>query len=130
MDGQHLPARPLPSHLLGNLLTEVKTNGGAEDVQDGKDSMCKGPEAGTCLAFLKKQKPEIGGRYPILQGLPRWHGGKEFTCQCRRPEFSPWVRKIPWRREQLHTLVFWPGESHGQRSLAGQAKGSQRVRHG
>ena len=30
-----------------------------------------------------------------------------------------WVRKIPWRREQLPTLVFWPGELHGQRSLAG-----------
>ena len=23
-----------------------------------------------------------------------------------------WVRKIPWRREQLSTLVFWPGEFH------------------
>ena len=34
------------------------------------------------------------------------------TCQCR-------VEKIPWRSERLPTLVFWPGESHGQRSLAG-----------
>ena len=30
--------------------------------------------------------------------------------QCRRPEFDPWVGKIPWRREQLCTPVFWPGE--------------------
>ena len=30
-----------------------------------------------------------------------------------------WVGKIPWRRERLPTLVFWPGEFHGQRSLAG-----------
>ena len=29
------------------------------------------------------------------------------------------VRKIPWRREWQPTPVFWPGESHGQRSLAG-----------
>ena len=29
------------------------------------------------------------------------------------------VRKIPWRREWLPTPVFLPGESHGQRSLAG-----------
>ena len=29
------------------------------------------------------------------------------------------VRQIPWRREWLHTLVFLPGEFHGQRSLAG-----------
>ena len=24
-----------------------------------------------------------------------------------------WVGKIPWRRERLHTPVFWPGEFHG-----------------
>ena len=27
--------------------------------------------------------------------------------------FDPWVGKIPWRREKLPTLVFWPGEFHG-----------------
>ena len=31
----------------------------------------------------------------------------------------PWVGKIPWRRERLPTPLFWPGEFHGQRSLAG-----------
>ena len=39
--------------------------------------------------------------------------------QCRRPGFDPWVRKVPWRRELQPTPVFLPGESHGQRSLAG-----------
>ena len=29
------------------------------------------------------------------------------------------VEKIPWRREEQPTPVFLPGESHGQRSLAG-----------
>ena len=33
--------------------------------------------------------------------------------------FNPWVGKIPWRRTWQPTLVFFPGESHGQRSLAG-----------
>ena len=31
-------------------------------------------------------------------GLPRWLGGKESTCQCRRCKrcgLDPWVRKIP-----------------------------------
>ena len=28
-------------------------------------------------------------------------------------------RKNPWRRERLPTPVFFPGESHGQVSLAG-----------
>ena len=32
--------------------------------------------------------------------------------QCRRPGFDPWVGKIPWRKEELPTLVFWPGEFH------------------
>ena len=31
--------------------------------------------------------------------------------------FSPWVRKILWRRKWQPTPVFLPGESHGQRSL-------------
>ena len=33
--------------------------------------------------------------------------------------FDPWVRMIPWRRKWQPTPVFLPGESHGQRSLAG-----------
>ena len=33
--------------------------------------------------------------------------------------FDPWVGKIPWRREWLHTPVFLPGKFHGQRSLEG-----------
>ena len=30
-----------------------------------------------------------------------------------------WVRKISWRRKWPPTPVFFPGESHGHRSLAG-----------
>jgi len=33
--------------------------------------------------------------------------------------FDPWVGKIPWRKAWQPTLVFSPGESHGQRSVAG-----------
>jgi len=32
---------------------------------------------------------------------------------------DPWVRKLLWRRTWQPTPVFLPGESHGQRSLAG-----------
>ena len=48
-----------------------------------------------------------------------WFRGKESTCQCRRGKLNPWVRKIPWRRAWQPIPVFLPGESHGQRSLAG-----------
>ena len=37
----------------------------------------------------------------------------ESACKCRRPQFDSWVRKILWRREQLPTSVFCPGEFHG-----------------
>ena len=33
--------------------------------------------------------------------------------QSRRPRFSPWVGKIPWRMERLPTPVFWPRKFHG-----------------
>ena len=49
-------------------------------------------------------------------------GLKEPTCQCRRHKkciFDPRVGKIPWRRKWHPTPVFFPGKSHGQRSLAG-----------
>ena len=56
----------------------------------------------------------------ILLGFPGGAGGKESACQCKRckrHEIDPWVGKIPWRTEP--TPIFLPGESHGQRSLAG-----------
>ena len=45
---------------------------------------------------------------------------KDPSCQCRRCwrcGLDPWVRKIPCRRKWQPTPVFFPGESHGQRSL-------------
>ena len=52
-------------------------------------------------------------------GLPRWLRCKESASKCRRPGFSPWVGKIPWRREWQPTPVFLPGEFHRQRNLVG-----------
>ena len=51
----------------------------------------------------------------LLIGL----SGKQSAYQCRRRGFDPWVRKIVWRRKWQPILVFLPGKSHGQRSLAG-----------
>ena len=48
--------------------------------------------------------------------------GKEPTCQGKRHNprgFDPWVGKISRSRKWQPTSVFLPGESHGQRSLAG-----------
>ena len=61
------------------------------------------------------------------------HRYKEMSCQAmkshgrkrnahdyhRRAAFQRWVGKISWRRKRQPTPVFLPGESHGQRHLAG-----------
>ena len=55
-------------------------------------------------------------------GFPEGTSGKEPACQYRRHQrhgFDPRVRKIPRRMEWQSTPVFMPGESQGQRSLAG-----------
>ena len=68
--------------------------------------------------------PRLSMGFPGIKDPPATAG------RCKRRGFDPWVRKIPWRRACQPTPVFWPGESHGQRSLAGlQSMGSQRVRH-
>ena len=55
-------------------------------------------------------------------GFPGGASSKESTCQCRRHKrhrFNPWVGKIAWSRKWQPTPEFLPGNSHGQRSLAG-----------
>ena len=51
--------------------------------------------------------------------FPGGSDGKGSACYMTRPEFNPWVRKIPWRKEWQPPSVFLPGEFHGERSLAG-----------
>ena len=53
-------------------------------------------------------------------GLPRWLGGKESACQCRRCRrlhFDPWVEKITLRKKWQPIPIFLPGKFHEQRSL-------------
>ena len=54
--------------------------------------------------------------------FPGGTSGKESTRYCKRHRgrrFDPWVKTIPWKRKWQPAPVFLPGESHGQRSLAG-----------
>ena len=62
----------------------------------------------------------------LERGLPGGASGKEPACQCRRHKrraFDPWVGKIPWRKAWQPTPIFLPGESHGQRRVAGYRVG-------
>ena len=62
----------------------------------------------------------------LKDGLPSWLRWSKICLQCRRPGFSPWVGKIPWRREWLPTAESLPGEFHGQRSLVGYSPWGQK----
>ena len=73
----------------------------------------------------KKSKDikQIRNIYTLYKlGFPDGTSGKEPACQCRRHKrlrFDPWVRKIPLEEATATILEFLPGESLGQRSLAG-----------
>ena len=72
----------------------------------------------TCNAYSVAQScPTLCKPLDGSLGSPGGARGKELPCQCRRGQFHPWVGKIPWRRKWQPTPVFFPGESHGKRSL-------------
>ena len=55
----------------------------------------------------------------LQKWLPWWFRWQRICLRCRRLRFNPWVMKIPWWREWLPTAIFFPGEFHEQRRLAG-----------
>ena len=61
----------------------------------------------------------VGSHIVAPSTLPLSHQGSPSACRGRTCRFSPWVARIPWSRKWHPTAVFSPGESHGQRSLAG-----------
>ena len=63
----------------------------------------------------------------LMLGAPGGSDGKESACSVGDLGSISVLRKIPWRRKWQPTPGFSPGESHGQRNLAG-SMGSQRVR--
>ena len=74
------------------------------------------------LSFLRGITLVLTKNGPWFWGLPWWLSGKESSCLSRRHRrlgFDPWVGKISWRREWQPTPIFLPGDSPGQRSLAG-----------
>ena len=67
----------------------------------------------------------------MVKNLPlreTWRPGS--LGQSRRPRLNPWVRKNLWRRNWQRTPVFFPGTSHGQKSLMGYSPwGCKKVGH-
>ena len=80
----------------------------------------------TCNAGDPSSIPMLGNSPGERIGCPLQYSWASLGAQLvKNPPamwetwFNPWVGKIPWRRERLPTPVFWPGESHEQRSLVG-----------
>ena len=89
------------------------------------------------MVFLLVYDPGVGlMSHVAVLGFPSGTSGKEPAAnsdhrvaksqtwlsdwtELKRLRFNPWVGKIPWRRAWQPTPAFLPGESHGQRSLAG-----------
>ena len=57
--------------------------------------------------------------YCILEDFPCGSDGKDSACNAGDPGSTPESERSPYRREWQPTLVFLPGEFHGQRSLVG-----------
>ena len=77
------------------------------------------------LGYWPKEA-KIGGKY---KGVWAFQVVLVVKNPCRRHKkfgFDPWVGKIPWRKACQPTPVFLPGQSHGQRSLAGYSAWSCR----
>ena len=84
--------------------------------------------------------PEIEYKEKISQGWGYWvniciendswtNSSDVKLLAVKRPEFDPESGRFPDRREWLFTPVFFPGEFHGQRSLAGYSTRGFRVKH-
>ena len=93
--------------LLFNMLSSL----GFHQNSVGKESACDAGDSG--LIPGAGRSPGEGIDYPlqsswaslVIQLVTN-------RLQCGRPGFSPWVGKIPWRREWLPSPIFWPGEFH------------------
>ena len=70
------------------------------------------------LYLFSHKPPAHPGCHIKLSRIPLYIWASQVAQQericlpSRGPEFDPWVGKNPWRRDQLPTPVFWPGEFH------------------
>ena len=101
--GSHFPALDMPSRSFSDRLVHMPTS----TLRDTGLPLLAVLEQQACLCIQLPEKASL-----VAQ---RWR----ICLQCRRPGFNPWIKKIPWRTAWQPTTMFLPGESHGQRSLAG-----------
>ena len=74
----------------------------------GKESACNAGDPGSIPGLGTSPGEEIG--YPLQYP---WASVVAQLVKNLPAMWETWVGKIPWRREQLSTPVFWPGEFLG-----------------
>ena len=77
----------------------------------GKESACNAGNSGSTPGLGRPAGEGVG--YPL-----QYSWASLVAQKVNNPPaigeigFNPWVGKIPWRRERLPSLVFWPGKFH------------------
>ena len=97
--------------------------------QFSKEKSLHNVTAGVTMTILRYPNswPSNQCAHEWMKSFPGGTSSKETSRQGSTYGFNPWVRKIPWRRKWQLTPIFLPGESHGQRSLAGYSPQHRRV---
>ena len=93
----------------------------------GTIPMGNGLEAKWGVTFLWCLACGPGLCFPVLLSIlllasisfPSGSEDKVSACNAQGPGSIPGLERFPWRRKWQPTPIFLPGESHGQRSLAG-----------
>ena len=86
----------------------------------GKESACNAGDPGLIRGSGRSPGEGIGCPFQYSWASLVAQTVKNLLAVLERDlHWDPWVGKIPQRRARQPTPVFLPGESHGQRSLAG-----------
>ena len=91
---------------------------GFPDSSVGKEYACNAGDPGSIPGSGRSAGEGIGYPFQYSLGFPRGSAGKESVCNAGDLGSIPGLGRFPWRREWPPTTVFWPGQFHGQRSLA------------
>ena len=106
----------------------VGGRGGSRE-QRGFGGQVRTAGPGQTEALISKQNSDKQGLGWGLREAPWWLRCQEPACNAGDLSSIPGWGRSPGERDG-YTLVFLPGESHGQRSLVGyRLLWSQRVRH-
>ena len=127
--------RTLVSHITGGFFTIWATREAPCSWKPGSKWGCA--FLADCSHLQNQSRKQTGNDFPclwwsstigtgykleILRGFPGGSDCKQFTCRCRRDRRRG-VWSLGWddplEEARQPTPVFLPGESHGQRSLAG-----------